>query len=381
MNKINIFHIHTDIKFLHNSKKFHGEGFLNTDILIKGNASLSLKNNKNLIIFDSEKEDLDEIVNHCKNAQIIVLYDLDSVKSRIALALPKNIIVFWRFFGYELYGKRRDLFLSELSNKIDVHKPSILDLVKNILRPTYNLLTSRKNSDEIFNTAVKRIDYIIGLCDEEYELLISLWPELPQFIKLPHAMTAGVDKIFNIALKEAQEAPIIIIGNNRSSYNNHFDLIGLIEKYKSKTNYSFQLLFNYGLQNIYTNTLINEIGNKKYFLIHDKFMDKDMFTRFYECATALVIDGYRQMAVGNIYLAFQKGLKVYLNDKNIFKKFLENQGFKIFSIEDFENDLKNNNLSFDNDNAQFNFDNFKQFSNRYTIHDFQKNILSIFEGN
>lgn len=378
MNKIIVVHIHTDYKFINNFKIFEGAQFLNTNILIKGSTPYTLENSDNLILLTSQKQDLQKIVNHCKNVHIVVLYDLDYVKCRIALSIPNNIIIIWRFFGYELYGKRRDLFLSDLSKTVDVQKPSVLDLVKGFLRPAYNLIRYQKNSNDPFFQAAARINHFLGLCDEEYEFLKTLWIDLPKFLKLPHSLTEEVKYSFNVSTKDTV-APVIIIGNNRSSYNNHFDLINLIEKYETKSNYSFQLLFNYGIQNNYTKEVIKEISNKKHFLVHNKFMDKDTFNSFYENATALVIDGYRQMAVGNIYLAFKKGLKIYLNNKNIYKKFLENQGFKILNIDDFENDLKNDNLIFDREMAQYNFDNFKLFAERYTIEDFQQKIHSMVE--
>lgn len=72
------------------------------------------------------------------------------------------------------------------------------------------------------------------------------------------------------------------------------------------------------------------------------------------------------MAGFNIFSAFENGTKVYLNNKNVDKNWLINEGFEIFSIEDFEKDLNNDNLKIDSKSAIHNFENFKQFSKRYT---------------
>ena len=100
-----------------------------------------------------------------------------------------------------------------------------------------------------------------------------------------------------------------------------------------------------------------------------------MFLNYYETASALVINSYRQMAWGNIRLALEKGVKIYLNEKNIHKDFLINNEFKIFSIEDFENDLKNDSLGFNYEVSMHNLEQFEIFSKSYTKDHFQKKIL------
>jgi hypothetical protein len=82
------------------------------------------------------------------------------------------------------------------------------------------------------------------------------------------------------------------------------------------------------------------------------------------------------MAGANIRAALANGVKVYLNHKNVHKQFLENQGFKLFSIEDFEADLKNNKLGLDKTIALHNVKNFNRIKEAYTRDDFQKKFLA-----
>ena len=50
------------------------------------------------------------------------------------------------------------------------------------------------------------------------------------------------------------------------------------------------------------------------------------------------------MAGGNIFLAIQNGVKVYLNKRNVFLTWLKNEVILVYTIEDFDQDLKDNNI-------------------------------------
>jgi len=370
--KLKAIHIHTDLKFIHNTKMFEGAYFSNTTIVISNNKEES-KLNEKVIVFSRNKEDFSKIVNLCTEADLVVLYDLDIIKWRLVLAFPKNLKIAWRFFGYELYAKRPDLFKTDLSRKYD--ELSLKLKIRRRISYAFQYLKSGKSSLIRFNEVLNRIDYFLALSEEEYNFLKLYWPNLPLFVKLPHFHFNR--KLFKVDFqKKETEKPIVIIGNNRSSYNNHLDLIELIDKYENKLNYNFTLFLNYGREGKYTNEVIKRMGNKNHYTVINDFLNKEDFLKVYQDATALVINGYRQMAGANIRTALEHGVKVYLNDKNVHKQFLENQGFKIFSIEDFESDLKNNNLGLDKVTAKYNIENFKLFCNTYTKEDFQKIIYS-----
>lgn len=370
---INITHIHTDFKFIHNTKMFEGAYFSNTSIIISQNK-VAPKNHEDVLLFSRDTNDIQKIVDICAQADLVVLYDLDSIKIKIALALPKKVKIAWRFFGYELYAKRPDLFKSELSRKYDV-----LPFKKRMRRKLsflFRYIYSGKTHAQRYNRVLDRLNYFLALSEEEYQLLKQYWPTLPQFIKLPHFHFDR--KLVEVDFqKKEKEKPLIILGNNRSSYNNHLDIIDLIEKYENRQNYNFTFFFNYGTYGKYAKEVEERTGNKNHYTVITNFLDKENFMVTYQKASGLVINGYRQMAGANIRTALEHGVKVYLNDKNVHKQFLENQGFKIYSIEDFENDLKNNNLGLDKETALHNMENFKRFSKAYTKDDFQKQVFEL----
>lgn len=371
--KLNAIHIHTNLKFLHQTKMFQGGYFTNTSIVLSKNKADVIKNT-DALLYGTKQEDLQRIVDLCTQADLVVLYDLSPIKIKLVLALPKDIKIAWRFFGYELYSKRPDLFKSDLSRRYD--KPFLKSIIKRNLLLLLRFLISGKTYSQRYNHLMTRIDYFLALSQEEYDFLKFYWPNLPQFIKVPHFHLK--EKIVGVDFqKQQQRKPVVIIGNNRSSYNNHLDLIEIIENNANKKCYNFTLFFSYGSEENYAKEVIKRTINKNYFTLINNFLGKEDFTKIYHNASALVINGYRQMAGANIRTALENGVKVYLNNKSVHKQFLENQGFKIFSIKDFEADLKNNILGLDKESAIHNIENFKQYSEAYTYEDFQKKVFSL----
>ena len=373
MKKINTIHIHTEYMNIWSlTEPFEGNVFNNTRVIIEKQNPYKGPQKENTLIFQRTDNNIRKIVEMCSEADLVVLHKLDLIKSRIALALPQNTKIAWRFFGYELYGRRKDLYSSDkskMASRADVFK----SMATNIKR-IYYLIKYRDTPDSIFYKAVMKINYMFVLSRDEYTLLTKYWRILPEFIRIKTTnwnQKSNLD-LLDFNMKKHNELPIVVVGNNRNIWNNHLDIIELIDQDPNKSKYNFSLLFNYGTNGSYARTVRKAVEDKFYFTLLEGFIPAEKFKHFYNKISALVINSYRQMAAGNIFLALYNGAKVYLNQKNVFFSWLRKEGFQIYTIEDFENDLKNNNLTPDYSSAQKNFRQLTKFSNRYTKEDFQK---------
>lgn len=370
--KLKAIHIHTDYKFVSTSNLFDGKLFENEIIIFQNKEPFKGNIHYKSILLKTTIKDIEKAIEICKNADLVVMYDLNTIKCHIALALPDKIKIAWRFFGYELYGRKKELFLSENSLKYNLQQKK---RINNLLRKIYYYLKYKDNPNNIFDKAIKRINYMLVLSKEEYSYLKDNWKSLPELIQIPHLF---FDDTLKLPKKSGENSskPTIVIGNNRSPYNNHLDIIELIDNNPSKLNYNFILLFNYGPTGRYYHEVKNKVRNKPYFTLIDDFIPPEEFNDFYQNISTLVINGYRQMAGANIMLALRNGVKVYLNDKNIFMQWLKNEGISVFSIDDFDKDLKNGNIQLDYETAEKNLEQLKQFSKKYTKEDFQKVIYN-----
>src|SRR6056297_2391543 len=103
--RINTVHIHTDSKFIRETNLFDGNYFKNQIIFI-GDKRLYKGDNADAIIFIKRNYlGYKKIVKICNSSDLVVIYDLDSIKSAIVNSLSDSVPIAWRFFGYELYQR------------------------------------------------------------------------------------------------------------------------------------------------------------------------------------------------------------------------------------------------------------------------------------
>lgn len=379
MDFIKVLHIHSDLKFIYNADILEGPGFINTNLVITNQRQENLEF-KDMVDYIYSKEDLSDVVKRCLDYDIVLLHDLDDIKIKITNALPKSLKVAWRFFGYELYSKKPEVFLSKKSLKYTNFGSYLPVKVKLVLKRLKKFVKRMVYGNDDFESALKRIDFFLCLCKQEYHILQTHWLHLPEFIKLPHFKIKDSDSPFLVKItKTKDDKPKVVLGNNRSNYNNHLDVISIIKQSKNKDNITFKLLFNYGTINSYSKQVLKEARTEKSIEIIDSYLQKDEFLYFYDGIDAFVMNGYRQMAVGNIHLALSKGVKVYLNIKNAYFDFLVSEKFKVFTIEDFVNDLDKGTFVLNDENRDYNIKLYKEFSRKYSDSHFQERLRNAFE--
>ena len=367
--KLKVVHIHTDHKFILDSNRFDGISFINTVIVISNTNNHVGKNNENVIFLEYNRKTIDRIVDLCHHSDSLILYDLSAISMQIALTVSTDIKIFWRFFGHELYSRIKGFCYSEKTEI--VLKRNLLERMIDFLSPR-KLVRLIRGSDNIFERTLERIDYFLCFSTEEYELLKEHFHSLPPLIKLNFSKLSLNRNAVSVGFKN-----IVILGNNRSAYNNHLDLIDLIIDSEMKSIYEFYVLFNYGMENKYTRYIRKRaICSSKIKLI-EQFMTSSEFTFLYQRVSALVINGYRQMALGNIFEGLGNGVKVYLNEKNVILHWLRRLGFIIYTLEDFKYDLKSDNFQLSEAESRINIDTLMKVATVYTSDDFQNEILKV----
>jgi len=306
------------------------------------------------LFLSSKKGDLRKAIKICSGADIVVLYGLGRMKSYIAINLPQHVIIAWRFFGTELYTRNIKDYLSKQSLLIYNNKWwSIKRRIKKGLSGLFYLLIYGYSKEKMFQEAISRIDLFLGLSKMEYEYLLRCWEQIPRFMQL------SVSSPFQIDAKQFDKDNTIIIGNSRTIFNNHLDIIDMIEKLSFDDNLSFILPFSYGDENYYTREVRSRIGkSSKKISILDDFIERDEYYNLITSSKAAIFNGYRQMAMGNIFQLLRSGTKVYLNTNNIMYHWLIDLGVIVFTVNDFKNDLLTGNLELEKE---------KKYNNAYRM--------------
>lgn len=365
---LNVVHVFSDTNFIYTAQIFKGWAS-NTIILIKDDLGNS-RYPAGVIRLDSTIADITRAIDICAHADLVVLYGLNGTKSYIANRLPKKVQTAWFFYGYELYKGRT--YYSELTLAADSPGvfPICRDMFLEIARKIRSSILKQQDSNEEFNRAVRRIDYFLCLSRDEYDLLKSMIPELPQFVQRPYE---SCDRNY---IPKAISNPVVVLGNSKSPYNNHLDLIQMVSESENAGKYRFVILFNYGEENRYAEEVRKSARKCADITLIEQLMPREEFRSFYSNVSALVINSYRQMAVANVLEALRVGAKIYLNKKNIVLQWLKSEGFKVFPIEDLPLDLKCGTLRLSSEEAGHNQRQFSRLSEKYSIDGFQKNLYS-----
>lgn len=375
MLKKKIIHIHTDLKFISDSIRFESKFFDNEILVFGKKGKYNGPYKEKAQFYSTSITDINKVIHICQASDMVVLYDLNFIKCYIANRLRENIKIIWRFFGLELYSKIPNYVFSERTLSIKNRQQAVYEQLRNVAGKLFFFTKFKTTSKKELNKGFKRVNYFAGLSDTEYHFLKQYWPILPPFIQLSFFQFPSNNK--SLIEKKSQ----IIVGNNRSAYNNHLDILQLLKNTKSSLHYEFLLLFNYGQNNAYSNAVREMAKSIKEVTIVEDFLPFEDFTNLYFVSSAFVLNGYRQMAMSNVFEALQNNVKIYLNEKNVILDWLRKEGFLIFTINDFASDLETNNLKLSEVDAQINQDQFLKFKVKYNQENFHYRLIKILDDN
>ena len=364
---IKILHIHTALSFIAQSnKQFDSADFDNRVILLGEQQPERLSSE--IEFYVSSKKGLNAIIELCNAADIVVLYALDYEKSYIANRVNQKTKLLWRFFGTELYSKMPEQMYSAMSSEILKQENTPL---KQMVRGAKKIMRGNAQQEEEFAKAMRRVDYFLGLADDEYDFLKKHWPDLPAFMQIPLAHIGAMEVV------EHKQYNRVLLGNSRVAYNNHIDVIRLIAAQKQAKNYRFELLFNYGYAPLYADRVKAEAQQLQNINIIEEMMPFEEYQSLFNKMDAFVFNGYRQMAMRAVFESLRNGVKVYLNKKNVILNWLQKEGFLVFSIDDFSYDLKADNISLNPNQITHNSQAFDQLRESFSLSKFWEQLREI----
>ncbi len=324
---------------------------------------------------------INELILLGNKSDLVILYNLDFEKSYIANRLNRNVLVIWRFFGNELYRYMNDQVEDDLSRRFNEGSlKGRLDRVWEYLAYLKTKYVSGVDFKEESDRAISRCDLFLCFSREEYSFLKRRFKNLPSLLRLP--LRASSHELVPFREKTVKTGNEIILGNSRNRYNNHGGIIEILKRIPSEKviNYKFTLFFSYGLEGDYAARVRKEFRELSHVKIIEDFLSKEEFKKIYDDASALVINGYRQMALSNIYEALSRGVKVYLSQKNSDYHWFKNNGLHIFDIEDLLEDITMGTVFISKEEANHNISQLKKMYSDYTLLDFQNELLKFVES-
>jgi hypothetical protein len=380
-----LLHIHHNIVFIDHSRRYVCENIYNEVLFIGVNNEENLAKLKkygiDFKIIEKSKENINSIVEYANKFHGVVFNDPTEMEIQILLQLNPKIKTFLKLFGAELYMICADKFLSEKTWQLQPKiQPTLINKIKRLyhfFKRKLKILLNKEYSVKLDNQKIiyQRLDAILIMSKYEYDDLNKLF-YLPKIIERQF-----IDQIndINECKVISQKENKIIIGNSGHRWNNHIDVLDIIKNSENKDNIEFHFFFSYGTESFYSQkvkSLAQEIKNTH---LIEKFLVKDEFELIYTQASALIINSYRQHAVGNIIAAIKYGCKIYLSKRSSTYHWLLSKGIIISEIDNLKNDIENKNIKLSVEKQQHNIDCFVKAVKDYPVKNFINNVIAVLE--
>lgn len=264
---------------------------------------------------------------------------------RIVPYIPKNKVVIWWGWGYDLYQTQEGA--TPLLN-IDCFKPITKRLFKRMFL-IHNCIRSivyyfkKPFNDRLIRNCLYRIDYFQPVISSELELMKEHYPSFraDEF----YSLEPIADYIREY--KGVDSCGDILLGNSASMSNNHLDVWSKISKYISNDQQCIVPL-SYG-DMTYAHYISKEMSGINLKLIFG-FMPLDEYRALTKGCKYMVMGVIRQQAMGNISYGIRNGLKIFLYKDSIVYHYLRGLGLKVFPIEEIDENSFRKGLSLEEQN-------------------------------
>lgn len=310
-----------------------------------------IKNTDKLIIVDSLELWAQEIAN--PDVDIIYLHGLWQNYLKALDYIRKDVVVMWWCYGMEiyedclgwppllplkLYKPRTHMFYLKSKGKKGIIPAEVrysFPKTYTLIKKTYNMLIGKRDDSlRLFELFLSRIDFAFTPLEMELSELKRKHP----FIKAEPFKLFGKSVIKDPLLLHNRTG-CLLLEHSANITNNHLDIIAAIKKKKLDLNKrDIFIPLGYGIQALAERVKkdANFEGANVHCLMESLPLEdyKEMI-----CSCTHAIYGMiRQSGLGNIYLCFRKGIKVFFFKDSILYKHFKASGFCIFSIEDDLND-------------------------------------------
>ena len=340
-----IIHLTTDEKFIDGAMFIFNKAFpkQNKLFVLKSPANPPIRfirqSKIDAEIVKSEKS-LAEVKTITKDADWIVVHGLNETWARFILENNEQNILYV-VWGAEVYGNPYlyDIALygdytERLAKKLE--KKSFIQKVKDTINTfRFNLPTLTKEQQWKLNKqAFQKLKYISVIYKEEIDFYKenNIVSNNAKFIKFGYYPIEYITKDID---EEITLGTNIMIGNSSSLSNNHLEVLYKLKKLEVKNKILVPL--SYGdkrLAKHIEHTGQDLFGNQ--FTAITEFMPLNEYTTLMQSCGIVIMNHYRQQAVGNIITAMYLGAKVFLDERNTIYRYLKRIGCHVYKISEIK---------------------------------------------
>ncbi|SDG47414.1 TDP-N-acetylfucosamine:lipid II N-acetylfucosaminyltransferase [Psychroflexus sediminis] len=303
---------------------------------------LSLR--ENMILIKNDLVSMREFLESIKTFTHFIFHGLGYESSIIFNRLPEGSIRYWMLFGIEFYQNQylydnNNLFGGE-TNLLYKRSLSKFRSLKTLFKAKYYRINKKTKIPELeIKEAIENADFLGIFYKEEFNFIKSrIKNEKLEHLKFSYY---PIEKMLNDA-EAFVSGNNILLGNSASYTNNHLEVLNLL----SNLNISDKKVIcplSYG-DEYYAKTIIKEGRNKlkNSFEALNDFIPLHKYNSYLEQCGFVIMNHYRQQAVGNVMTMLWMGAKVFLDDRNTLYHYLKRINVNVFNI---KHDLNQKELS------------------------------------
>lgn len=337
---ISILHIASDEKFINAANYVFEKAFPGSNhfIIPKSRFNRKLvyvKKLGNIEIVPNNGRLIQTLLKMVPSYDCIILHSLNELNCSFFVSSPeagKFVGILW---GAELYNNENfpdKQFLGPMTASIKLPEKEISwrDKVKSLMRELLN-------QDQVLvqgsvRDAASKLSYFAVPYEEEYRHFLErkIIPSACEFIPFTYYPLEFIIK-GNESLKV--KGNDILIGNSANYSNNHleaFDLVGKI----GIGNRRIIVPLSYGDSKY--GDFIHSSGDRMFgqgFTPLRQFIPLERYTRTLQGCGIVIMNHYRQQAIGNVLAMIWMGAKVYLNESSTFYHYMKRLGVKVYSVD------------------------------------------------
>lgn len=338
MKDSGILHLATDEKFINAANHIFEEAFpgKNHFVIVQPPANPRLKYVKlepNCQLSVQGPGLWKELLSLASRYAVVVLHGLDSLKSKVFLNDGHKGKYVWMIWGAEVYNNEvcGTSYLGPATSKLasELSEQWLLGHVKDIYRKLrYGQAGMGESVDPKW--VIRNIANVGILHEEE----ISQFKEMAVINRdAAHVRFTyyPIEFVFKDTAMRVQEANILL-GNSASLTNNHVEAIDLLSRLQLG-NRKVYIPLSYGdarYGKAVASYAARRLGDSAVGL--DEYLPLNRYNELMSGCGIVIVNAYRQQAVGNILAALYLGAKVYLNNTTVYR-FLKRIGCAVFSVE------------------------------------------------
>jgi dTDP-N-acetylfucosamine:lipid II N-acetylfucosaminyltransferase len=337
-------HIVSDEKFINSAYIQFDSVFPKKNVfyLLVDNFEVNLKHvhfNENFTTVKQDLSDLKVLANSFQNNELVIFHGFDYYKSFVFKNLPKSCTTVWMVWGAEVYNNT-EVFRSETlygpstwsTFFDDSHSSRYLEVIKSTLRRLFYFVKNQTEvPDKLILNAISNVDYCGVLYKEEFDFIQWRINSRIKHLKFSYYPLELLIREVSSRITDVN----ILLGNSASPTNNHLESFELL-RYLPIEKRKIIVPLSYGNKQ-YASEVIDrgkELFSSNLIPLVD-FMPLYEYNEYLEQCGIVIMNHYRQQALGNVLTMLWLGSKVFLDERNSIFHYLTRIGIIVFSIQKY----------------------------------------------